>query len=735
MFMDRFRQQIENAERRFRQHTQQREVRGREIAKIDRGDWNDVDMSLLDDASRIRRRLELAPEVSESVARTVAKAAGRRADARAVLLERIIETNELMSASFLIRGAQVRRSVGRVAIRGSSGGILGFGTGSMVSPRLMMTNNHVLDGSATAANSTIQFDFVERFDGTMMDIVEYALAPGEFFITDEALDVTIVAVALASEGGESLASRGWSPLLAESGKAVVGERVNIIQHPGGQPQQIALRQNRIVDVVDDFLHYAADTQQGSSGSAVANDVWQTAALHHAGVPNRDALGRILLIGGQPWDGSSNTVDQIHWIANEGVRISRIVDLLQQRSANMTPAQQALLEEAFTAPGESESLTQGVVGPGLPPFPTFPTATPAPLRFDQLGRVVYTVPVEIALGIPMGSPIPVAPIVQAGFPVAAQSAATSTTARPAPAMVGKPLGRVNEDDLQSARAALRAHEADDYYDADADAGDIDAYYAGIAERADLVGTLLFHALHKRLMETHTTVFSYSKARLEHLYPWVDLRPDGELKSIYSGEGFDAEEVIRRDLEVAAMRESLLGRFIKTEAAANPEAMEAFLENLEATAPFNCEHVVPQSWFNEKQPMKADLHHLFTCEPDCNSFRSNIPYFQFPPVEEIVRPKCGRRETDERRFEPAEGKGPVARATLYFLLRYLGLVGDEAREMQAERIPTLLKWHNDEPVTLYERHRNAAIHAVQGNRNPLIDFPEWAEFIDFGASFGI
>ena len=42
---------------------------------------------------------------------------------------------------------------------------------------------------------------------------------------------------------------------------------------------------------------------------------------------------------------------------------------------------------------------------------------------------------------------------------------------------------------------------------------------------------------------------------------------------------------------------------------------------------------------------------------------------------------------------------------------------------------LQWHEAEPVTEYERHRNAAIFERQGNRNPLIDHPEWASRIDF------
>jgi endonuclease G, mitochondrial len=82
----------------------------------------------------------------------------------------------------------------------------------------------------------------------------------------------------------------------------------------------------------------------------------------------------------------------------------------------------------------------------------------------------------------------------------------------------------------------------------------------------------------------------------------------------------------------------------------------------------------------------------------------------------------------RSDPSR-KGAVARATFYFLLRYPAL-----RPYSDEAIATLLQWHEAEPVSEYERHRNAAIFERQGNRNPLIDHPEWAARIDFGRPAG-
>jgi endonuclease G, mitochondrial len=80
-----------------------------------------------------------------------------------------------------------------------------------------------------------------------------------------------------------------------------------------------------------------------------------------------------------------------------------------------------------------------------------------------------------------------------------------------------------------------------------------------------------------------------------------------------------------------------------------------------------------------------------------------------------------------------EGPVARATLYFLLRYPALIGDSEHELTADRLPIILDWHERDPVGEYELHRNYVVAALQGNRNPMIDHPEWARRIDFVAAW--
>ncbi|ASF39388.1 endonuclease I [Halobacillus halophilus] len=218
-----------------------------------------------------------------------------------------------------------------------------------------------------------------------------------------------------------------------------------------------------------------------------------------------------------------------------------------------------------------------------------------------------------------------------------------------------------------------------------------------------------ALGELVQSTHREKVRYDPS--EYVYPWVDLRPDGKLRSIYSGEAREPEYVIQEDFET----------YLKMKAAsAEPEIPGEFSSLLK----YNCEHVVPQSWYDKKEPMRGDLHHLFTCDPRCNSIRSNYPYYDFEnyPIQEAavnrVESQCGKAENEY--FEPEYAKGAVARSMLYFLLRYPEEIEPGYRKKVDEEL--LLQWHQAEPPGLYEQHRNQAIYSIQGNRNPFIDFPE-------------
>lgn len=83
-----------------------------------------------------------------------------------------------MGVRYLDAGAAAARAVGRVNIRDDRGRPAGFGTGSLVSPVLLLTNHHVLPDAATARTSVIEFNYQDGVDGR----------PGEDVYRDNDLD-------------------------------------------------------------------------------------------------------------------------------------------------------------------------------------------------------------------------------------------------------------------------------------------------------------------------------------------------------------------------------------------------------------------------------------------------------------------------------------------------------------------------------------------------------------------
>ena len=252
----------------------------------------------------------------------------------------------------------------------------------------------------------------------------------------------------------------------------------------------------------------------------------------------------------------------------------------------------------------------------------------------------------------------------------------------------------------------------YFDESKNKADKLAYYKGInVNNASELSALLF--------TTHKNQLSYKPSL--YLYPLVDKQPSNKLSSIYSGIEYTLEELLQMDAAVDLQRKKAMEEIV----AANPQRLvsDEELSFIEANLPYNCEHVVCQSWFNKEEPMKGDLHHLFACESGCNSFRNNHKYFDFKDSERIIRDKCGRLENDV--FEPEKNKGIVARAVLYFLLRYPKVI----KQYAMQDVQMLLSWHKSHAVSLYELHRNQEIYKLQGNRNPIIDFPELADKLTF------
>jgi endonuclease G, mitochondrial len=317
------------------------------------------------------------------------------------LMERVIgETRDFLSVNFLMQGLQASRSVGRV-VRKLGGGRVSYGTGFMVSPHLMLTNNHVLATAAQAAESMIEFDYQIDPSGTTLAVQQFNLAPEAFFFTSREFDFALVAVKEVSKKGKPLKDYGWLPLIPQEGKGIIGDSLNIIQHPKGEMKQIVIRENRLLDLLNNFAHYKGDTEPGSSGSPVFNDEWEVIALHHSGVPKTNKNGKFLDIDGNIWNPGDDP-ELLAWEANEGIRVSRLVGRIATARIreHEKPLRDELLDPkmhiqpAFIAPELGRGIRGEFNTPGVAPVElTMPSEMGEP--------VTITVPLNIMVrfGVP------------------------------------------------------------------------------------------------------------------------------------------------------------------------------------------------------------------------------------------------------------------------------------------------------------------------------------------------
>jgi V8-like Glu-specific endopeptidase len=262
-----------------------------------------------DDADFLRGLLARYPFATFPVAaRGISGWHGKETDN--TVAEKIIGENTLRDIYFLEVLLDLARGV--VRIHGPA-----MGTGFLIAPSLLMTNQHVVGSPAVARDCAFQFSYQLDRKGKALPVDTAHALPGGLFRTSpmasrnatrDELDYTIVQLADVPKGARVLPVKS----------AIIDRdsRLTIIQHPGGNYKKISM-QNNFAEYADELVvQYTTSTEPGSSGSPVLNDALEVVAIHHA--------------GGQLTEPSTKR----QYLRNEGIRMSAILDDLRRNSPDI-----------------------------------------------------------------------------------------------------------------------------------------------------------------------------------------------------------------------------------------------------------------------------------------------------------------------------------------------------------------------------------------------------------------
>lgn len=189
-------------------------------------------------------------------------------DSTADIKEKIIGENTLRDIYILNLALEASKAVVRIATP------KGAGTGFMIAPDLLMTNNHVIKTQEVAEKSNFSFNYQLDINGKECPTQIIGALPDGAFYTNEELDYAVVTLKEVPDFGK--------PLIFKSKLMRRDDRVAIIQHPGGHLKKISIQNNFVAYADNQVLQYTTSTEPGSSGSPVFDDDFQVVGIHHSG---------------------------------------------------------------------------------------------------------------------------------------------------------------------------------------------------------------------------------------------------------------------------------------------------------------------------------------------------------------------------------------------------------------------------------------------------------------------
>ena len=221
----------------------------------------------------------------------------------------------------------------------------------------------------------------------------------------------------------------------------------------------------------------------------------------------------------------------------------------------------------------------------------------------------------------------------------------------------------------------------------------------------------------IIRSHTAL-TYTPG-LWNAYYTTDVRPDGKLWDVYSDRPGSAPAY-----EFTLGTNQCSGSSPSTEGGC-----------------YNREHTWPQSKFGSTAPMQTDLFIVYPTDYIVNNRRGDYPYGVVGTASETFTngSKIGNNTYSGAPggscYEPIDSfKGDLARNYFYVSTCYLNDSSvftnwEMATQVNLNTwtINMLLDWHHSDPVSKKEIDRNNAVYALQGNRNPFIDHPEYADCI--------